>query len=123
MRRSKTAFLLLGLWLTGAQAQDVPPEWQGRIAEPERPRAAVPATALEYADKRRSGADIDPRTYRAADIALLSAARRGEWVTAAKLLKAGAPANARDVWGDSVLVHAAAAGETEFVRALINAGG
>ncbi|WP_306475915.1 ankyrin repeat domain-containing protein [Methyloversatilis sp.] len=122
MRRSKTAFLLLGLWLTGAQAQDVPPEWQGRIAEPERPRAAVPATALEYADIRRSGADVDPRTYRAADIALLSAARRGEWVTAAKLLKAGAPANARDVWGDSVLVHAAAAGETEFVRALINAG-
>jgi ankyrin repeat protein len=115
---------LIGLCLAGnvACAQDLPPEWQGRVIEPERPRATVPATPLEYADIRRTGADMGPRDYRTGDLALLSAARRGDWEAAARLLKAGASANVRDVWGDNVLTRAAAAGETEFVRALIKAG-
>lgn len=104
------------------QAQDVPPEWQDRFVEPPRPRAAVPATAIEYADIRRTGDDAGARDYRSGDLALLSAARRGDWASAARLLKSGAQPNVRDVWGDSVLVHAAAAGETELVRALIAAG-
>lgn len=108
--------------LAQAYAQELPQEWQGAFAEPTRPRAAVPATAMEYADIRRTGDDAGPRNYRSADHALLSAARRGDWVAANRMLKAGASPNVRDAWGDSVLAHAAAAGETETVRALLVAG-
>lgn len=103
-------------------AQELPPEWQGVIAEPARPRAAMPTTPIEYADMRRTGDDAGARDYRSADYAMLSAARRGDWAAVNRLLKSGAAANVRDVWGDSVLARAAAAGETETVRALLAAG-
>lgn len=114
--------LLLALAGGAPRAQELPPEWQGVIAEPARARVALPATGIEYADMRRSGGDVGPRDYRPADFALLSAARRGDWAAATRLLKAGAQPNVRDVWGDTVLTHAAAAGEIEVVRALLAAG-
>ncbi len=116
--------LLSGLGAAPVQAQDVAPEWQDRRVESDRDRvrARVPATAMEYADMRRTGDDMGPRDYRAADLALLSAARRGEWPKVMRLLRGGAPPNVRDMRGDSVLALAAAAGETEVVRALIDAG-
>lgn len=110
------------LYLAQAGAQELPQEWLGHFDEPVRTRAAVPVTAMEYADIRRTGDDLGPRNYRSADYALLSAARRGDWTAANRLLKAGAAPNVRDVWGDSVLAYAAAAGETETVRALLAAG-
>lgn len=110
------------LCVAQAGAQELPPEWQGRFTDAARPRATVPATAMEYADIRRTGDDAGPRNYRSADHALLSSARRGDWTAVNRLLKAGAAPNVRDAWGDSALVHAAAAGETETVRALLAAG-
>ena len=118
----RRAVLACSLISTVSLAQELPAEWQGAMAESARQRATVPATAMEYAEIRRTGADEGPRDYRAGDFALLSAARRKDWVAVGRLLKGGAQPNVRDVWGDSVLVHAAAAGETELVRALIAAG-
>lgn len=114
--------LLPVLWIASAGAQELPPEWQGVLSEPVRPRMAIPVTPGEYAEMRRAAGDPAPRDYRSGDYALLSAARRGDWPAVNRMLKSGASANVRDVWGDSVLVHAAAAGETETVRALIAAG-
>lgn len=121
-RIQRTLCASLALASAMAVAQELPPEWQGVIAEPARARAAVPATPLEYADMRRTGDALGPRDYGVGDFALLSAARRGEWSKVTRLLAAGAQANVRDVWGDSVLTHAAAAGQTEVVRALLKAG-
>ncbi len=118
----RRAALACSMISTVLPAQELPAEWQGAMAEPARQRVAVPATAMEYAEIRRTGADEAPRDYRAGDFALLSAARRKDWTAVGRLLKGGAQPNVRDVWGDSVLVHAAAAGETELVRALIAAG-
>ena len=118
----RRAVLACSLISTVSPAQELPAEWQGAMAEPARQRATVPATAMEYAEIRRTGADEGPRDYRAGDFALLSAARRKDWGAVGRLLKGGAQPNVRDVWGDSVLVHAATAGETELVRALIAAG-
>ncbi|MBP6195580.1 MAG: ankyrin repeat domain-containing protein [Methyloversatilis sp.] len=118
----QACLLCVGLAGAAPRAQELAPEWRGRFVEPERPRAAVPATREEYADMRRTGDDAGTRNYRTGDLALLSAARRNDWMAASRALKAGASANARDVWGDTALVHAAAAGQTELVRALIAAG-
>lgn len=122
MNTRKIAACALLACAAAVGAQELPPEWRGVIAEPARPRAAMPTTPIEYADMRSTGADTGPRDYRSADYAMLSAARRGDWVAVNRLLKSGAAPNVRDVWGDSVLARAAAAGETETVRALIAAG-
>lgn len=121
--KHRAAFLVSLLTAHSAViAQELPPEWQGVVAEPARQRSSVPTTALEYADIRRAASDDLPVDYRSTDYAMLSAARRGDWSAVVRLLKAGAAPNVRNVWGDSVLAHAAAAGETEVVRALIAAG-
>lgn len=103
-------------------AQELSQEWLGVIREAPRARDRVPTTALEYADIRRAASDPDARDYRAADYAMLSAARRGDWAAVSRLLKSGAQPNVRDMLGDSVLARAAAAGELNLVRALIAAG-
>jgi len=80
----------------------LPAEWEARLRAPDR---------------------FGPPPLRAADRALLDAARTGQWAQALSLLKSGdAHPNARDAQGAYALVPAARAGQDELVRELIQRG-
>jgi ankyrin repeat protein len=78
---------------------------------------------LEWERRLRPPERFGPSPLRAADAALLAAARESRWADALQLLKSGqANANARDAIGGHALELAARAGQDDLVRELIKRG-
>lgn len=100
------------------------------FVRPVAPTPALAATArgapvdrLEWERRLRPADRFGPAVLRAADAALLAAARAGRWREVSELLASGrANPNARDELGGHALVLAARAGEEAILREFIKRG-
>lgn len=107
----------------GAHAYDTPQEFAGFLTQQDevRGRPIPPREAFDAV--RRTGNTWLPAVADAASLAMLGAARAGDWAAVLVHLKAGADPNAVDAeWRGGALAKAAAAGQVEVVRRLLVAG-
>lgn len=107
----------------GVHAYDIPREYAAFVTAPEPMRGQPMPDRQAFEAIRLTANAWLPAPAETASLALLAAARRGDWPAVIEQLKAGANPNVRD--GEQrggVLALAAADGQAEVVRKLLVAG-
>lgn len=114
-----TALLLSG----GAIGQDLAPEFAAFVRAPAAQARGEAVTPQVWEQTLRSPVSLGPPFLREVDAQLLQLTRERRWPEALALVKSGrAQVNARDLRGGGVLAAAAAAGQDNLVRALLERG-